>query len=412
MTLRLTRSSAPSLAAATAPPAPLRARLSSLVHLSTLWRSVYATSCTLDFFLLTNRRDTHSNGIYSLKDLLPEGYEEKATCTYTPNIYNPLSTNESAGYETTSSAGDALCAFNGTGYAIIKKSRDVVPVSVPETILCDDENEVDDQTWDDSSDAEDAFDLDVEDENFDEDLDEYSDAYSDEEFDEDFDDDSDEDYPDSNEQEEYGYPLFTPTEDPSAGPTLPIVPPLLPATHLRKASSTSKPSFTLIKLPSMTSAPPSATATAATQEEKTALRKRACSDPGRIPPSSFSIQDMGFSTLSSDPTSTMDSPTAAASAGGHDGPLSTSTSTIYASRFTEAAAPETVTIIATETGTPTSSTGVGNGDPETETTPVKTSDASHTSESGSEMRALDDSIVFQDLAVIWVMWVVFAYIFV
>ncbi|GLA77655.1 hypothetical protein AtubIFM55763_009845 [Aspergillus tubingensis] len=311
-----------------------------------------------------------------LKDLLPEGYEEKATC-----------------YETTSSAGDALCAFNGTGYAIIKKSRDVVPVSVPETILCDDENEVDDQTWDDSSDAEDAFDLDVEDENFDEDLDEYSDAYSDEEFDEDFDDDSDEDYPDSNEQEEYGYPLFTPTEDPSAGPTLPIVPPLLPATHLRKASSTSKPSFTLIKLPSMTSAPPSATATAARRKRKP-------------------LYDMGFSTLSSDPTSTMDSPTAAASAGGHDGPLSTSTSTIYASRFTEAAAPETVTIIATETGTPTSSTGVGNGDPETETTPVKTSDASHTSESGSEMRALDDSIVFQDLAVIWVMWVVFAYIFV
>ncbi|XRM47013.1 hypothetical protein ABZX51_010023 [Aspergillus tubingensis] len=330
-----------------------------------------------------------------LKDLLPEGYEEKATC-----------------YETTSSAGDALCAFNGTGYAIIKKSRDVVPVSVPETILCDDENEVDDQTWDDSSDAEDAFDLDVEDENFDEDLDEYSDAYSDEEFDEDFDDDSDEDYPDSNEQEEYGYPLFTPTEDPSAGPTLPIVPPLLPATHLRKASSTSKPSFTLIKLLSMTSNPPSATETAARQEEKRTLRKRACSDPGRIPLSSFSIQDMGFSTLSSDPTSTMDSPTAAASAGGHDGPLSTSTSTIYASRYTEVAAPETVTIIATETGTPTSSTGVGDGDPETETTPVKTSDASHTSESGSEMRALDDSIVFQDLAVIWVMWVVFAYIFV
>ncbi|PYH29851.1 uncharacterized protein BO87DRAFT_447187 [Aspergillus neoniger CBS 115656] len=331
-----------------------------------------------------------------LKDLLPEGYEEKATC-----------------YETTSSAGDALCAFNGTGYAIIKKSRDVVPVSVPETILCDDENEVDDQTWDDSSDAEDAFDLDVEDEDFDEDFDEYSDEYFDDDIYEDFDKYFDEDYPNSNEQEENGYPLFTPTEDPSAGPTLPIVPPLLPATHLRKASSTSKPSFTLIKLPSMTSTPPSATATAATQEEKRTLRKRACSDPGRIPSPSFSIQDMGFSTLSLDPTSTMDSPTAAAaSAGGHDGPLSTSTSTIYASRFTEVAAPETVTIIATETGTPTSSTGVGNGDPETETTPVKTSDASHTSESGSEMRALDDSIVFQDLAVIWVMWVVFAYIFV
>ncbi|GLB04561.1 hypothetical protein AtubIFM57258_010530 [Aspergillus tubingensis] len=339
-----------------------------------------------------------------LKDLLPEGYEEKATC-----------------YETTSSAGDALCAFNGTGYAIIKKSRDVVPVSVPETILCDDENEVNGQILDDASGAEDAFDLDVEDEDSDEDSDEYFDEYSDddfdeyfdEEFDEDFDDDSNEDYPDNAEQEEYGYPLFTPTEDPSAGPTLPIIPPLLPATHLRKASSTSNPSFTLIKLPSMTSAPPSATATAATQEEKSALRKRACSDPGRIPPSSFSIQDMGFSTLSSDPTSTMDSPTAAAaSAGGHDGPLSTSTSTIYASRFTALAAPETVTIIATERGTPTSSTGVRNGDPETETTPVKTSDASHTSESGSEMRALDDSIVFQDLAVIWVMWVVFACIFV
>ncbi|BCS12300.1 similar to An03g04980 [Aspergillus luchuensis] len=325
-----------------------------------------------------------------LKDLLPEGYEEKATC-----------------YETTSSAGDALCAFNGTGYAIIKKSRDVIPVSVPETILCDDENEVKGQTWDDSSDAEDAFDQHVEDEDFDEDFDEYFD----EEFDEDFDDDYDEDYPDNNEQEEYGYPLFTPTEDPSAGPTLPIVPPLLPATHLRKASSTPEPSLTLIKLLSMTSTSPSATETATAQEEKRALRKRACSDPGRIPPSSFSIQDMGFSTLSSDPTSTMGSPTAATTGGGHDGPLSTSTSTIYASGFTEVAASETVTTIATETGTPTS-TGVGNGDPETETTPVKTSDASHTSESGSEMRALDDSIVFQDLAVIWVMWVVFAYIFV
>lgn len=395
------------------------------MHLSTRWRSVHATSCTLGFFLLTNRRDTHSNGIrYSLKDLLPEGYEEKATCTHPPNIYNPLSTNERAGYETTSSAGDALCAFNGTGYAIIKKSRDVVPVSVPETILCDDENEVDDQTWDDASDAEDAFDQDVEDEDVDEYSDEYFDEYTDEDSDEDFDeysdedsdeyfdDDSNEDYPDNNEQEEYGYPLFTPTEDPSAGPTLPIIPPLLPATHLRKASSTSNPSFTLIKLLSMSSNPPSATETATKQAEKTALRKRACSDPGRIPPSSFSIQDMGFSTLSSDPTSPMDNPTAAASAGGHDGPLSTSTSTIYASRFTEVAAPETVTIIATESGTPTSSAGVGNGDPETETTPVKTSDASHTSESGSEMRALDDSIVFQDLAVIWVMWVVFAYIFV
>ncbi|RAH61598.1 hypothetical protein BO85DRAFT_500899 [Aspergillus piperis CBS 112811] len=338
-----------------------------------------------------------------LKDLLPEGYEEKATC-----------------YETTSSAGDALCAFNGTGYAIIKKSRDVVPVSVPETILCDDENEVNGQTWDDSSDAEDTFDQDVEDEDLDEYFDEYSDddfdEYFDEEFDEDYDDDYDEDYPDSNEQEAYGYPLFTPTEDPSAGPTLPIIPPLLPATHLRKASSTSKPSFTLIKLLSITSTSPSATETATTQEikqeEKRALRKRACSDPGRIPPSSFSIQDMGFSTLSSDPTSTMDSLTTATTGGDHDGPLSTSTSTIYASGLTEVAAPETVTTITTETGTPTSSTGVGDGDPETETTPVKTSDASHTSESGSEMRALDDSIVFQDLAVIWVMWVVFAYIFV
>ncbi|PWY69312.1 hypothetical protein BO83DRAFT_400229 [Aspergillus eucalypticola CBS 122712] len=322
-------------------------------------------------------------------DLLPEGYEEKATC-----------------YETTSSAGDALCAFNGTGYAIIKKSRDVVPVSVPETILCDDENEVNGQILDDSNGAEDTFDQDVEDEDTDKDFDDDFSEYYDEYF--------DDDYPDNDEQEEYGYPLFTPKEDPSAGPTLPIVPPLLPATHMRKASSTSKPSFTLIKLLSMTSTSPSATETATKQEDKSALRNRACSDPGRMPPSSFSIQDMGFSTLSSDPTSTMESPTAAAAAGGsgHDGPLSTSTSTIYASGFTEVAAPETVTTITTETGTPTSSTGVGNGDPETETTPVKTSDASHTSESGSEMRALDDSIVFQDLAVIWVMWVVFAYIFV
>ncbi|PYH68568.1 uncharacterized protein BO88DRAFT_463789 [Aspergillus vadensis CBS 113365] len=329
-----------------------------------------------------------------LKDLLPEGYEEKATC-----------------YETTSSAGDALCAFNGTGYAIIKKSRDVVPVSVPETILCSDEHEDSSQSLDDAYDAEDAFDQDVEDEDVDEYSDEYSDEYFDEEFEEDVNDDSDADYPDNDEQEKGGNPLFTPVEDTSAGPTLPIVPPLLPATHLRKASSTSKPSLTLIKLLSMTSTPPSATETTSIQEEKSALRKRACSDPGRIPPSSFSIQDMGFSTLSSDPTSTMDSPTAAPS-GGYDGPLSTFTSTIYASRFTAVTAPETVTIIATKTGTPISSTGVGDGNPETETTPVKTSDASHTSESGSELRAMDDSIVFQDLAVIWVMWVVFAYIFV
>ncbi|KAL7656143.1 hypothetical protein ACMYSQ_005259 [Aspergillus niger] len=308
-----------------------------------------------------------------LKDLLPEGYEEKATC-----------------YETTPWAGDALCAFNGTGYALIKKSRDVVPVSVPETILCGDDDENDPQTWDDSNDEEDAFVSYVDDE--DDDAEDIFDPYVDDE-------DNDED----DEQEEEGRLLFAPKEDTSASPTLPY-PPLLPATHPRKTASTSRPSSTLSTLLSMTSSPSSATETAAMQEVKRNIRERACSDPWKIPSSSFSILDMGFSTISS--TSTMDSTTAGS---GHRQPLSTFTSTIYASRSAGVAA-NTVTVTTTESGTPTSA-GVWDDNPEKESTPVKTSDASHTSESGSEMHALEDRIIFQDLAILWVLWVVLAYIF-
>ncbi|RDH22837.1 hypothetical protein M747DRAFT_363923 [Aspergillus niger ATCC 13496] len=325
-----------------------------------------------------------------LKDLLPEGYEEKATC-----------------YENTPWAGEALCAFNGTGYALIKKSRDVVPVSVPETILCGDEDENDPQTWDDSNDEEDAFVSYVDDE--DDDAEDIFDPYVEDEGD-DAEDTfipyvDDEDNDEDDEQEGEGRLLFAPKEDTSAGPTLPY-PPLLPATHPRKTASTSGPSSTLNTLStllSMTSSPSSATETAALQEVKRNIRERACSDPWKIPLSSFSIQDMGFSTISS--TSTMDSTTAG---GGHRQPLSTFTSTIYASRSAGVAA-NTVTVTTTESGTPTSA-GVWDDDPEKETTPVKTSDANHTSESGSEMRALEDRIIFQDLAILWVLWVVLAYI--
>ncbi|KAI2835901.1 hypothetical protein M752DRAFT_338438 [Aspergillus phoenicis ATCC 13157] len=330
-----------------------------------------------------------------LKDLLPEGYEEKATC-----------------YETTSWAGDALCAFNGTGYALIKKSRDVVPVSVPETVLCGDDDENDPQTWDDSNDEEDAFVSYVDDE--DDDAEDIFDPYVEDEGDDAEDtfipyvDDEDnyEDNDEDDEKEGEGRLLFAPKEDTSAGPTLPY-PPLLPATHPRKTASTSGPSSTLSTLStllSMTSSPSSATETAAMQEVKRNIRERACSDPWKIPSSSFSIQDMGFSTISS--TSTMDSTTAGS---GHRQPLSTFTSTIYASRSAGVAA-NTVTITTTESGTPTSA-GVWDDNPEKESTPVKTSDASHTSESGSEMHALEDRIIFQDLAILWVLWVVLAYIF-
>ncbi|GKZ79278.1 hypothetical protein AnigIFM56816_003163 [Aspergillus niger] len=331
-----------------------------------------------------------------LKDLLPEGYEEKATC-----------------YETTPWAGEALCAFNGTGYALIKKSRDVVPVSVPETILCGDEVENDPQTWDDSNDEEDAFVPYVDDE--DDDAEEIFDPYVEDEGDDAEDtfipyvDDEDnyEDNDEDDEQEGEGRLLFAPKEDTSAGPTLPY-PPLLPATHPRKTASTSGPSSTLSTLStllSMTSSPSSATETAAIQEVKRNIRERACSYPWKIPSSSFSIQDMGFSTISSS-TSTMDSTTAGS---GHRQPLPTFTSTIYASRSAGVAA-NTVTVTTTESGTPTSA-GVWDDNPEKESTPVKTSDASHTSESGSEMHALEDRIIFQDLAILWVLWVVLAYIF-
>ncbi|OOF92800.1 hypothetical protein ASPCADRAFT_8440 [Aspergillus carbonarius ITEM 5010] len=50
-----------------------------------------------------------------LSGILPEGYEQQATC-----------------YESTPPTGDAVCAFNGTGYTLSKSTT-----PVPETILCD-----------------------------------------------------------------------------------------------------------------------------------------------------------------------------------------------------------------------------------------------------------------------------------
>ncbi|OJJ82452.1 uncharacterized protein ASPGLDRAFT_153216, partial [Aspergillus glaucus CBS 516.65] len=50
-----------------------------------------------------------------LSKILPRGYEETAVC-----------------YESSPSAGDAVCAFNGTGYTL-----DGSRVKLDETVLCD-----------------------------------------------------------------------------------------------------------------------------------------------------------------------------------------------------------------------------------------------------------------------------------
>ncbi|RAH81794.1 hypothetical protein BO86DRAFT_399629 [Aspergillus japonicus CBS 114.51] len=57
-----------------------------------------------------------------LSKVLPDEYKQAATC-----------------HETSPSAGDALCAFNGTGYLL---SSPVLPVAIPETLLCEDTQQI------------------------------------------------------------------------------------------------------------------------------------------------------------------------------------------------------------------------------------------------------------------------------
>ncbi|KAK1144469.1 hypothetical protein N8T08_005342 [Aspergillus melleus] len=72
-----------------------------------------------------------------LANILPPGYEDMAIC-----------------YETDPSLGDALCAFNGTGYP-----RSGKPVPIPETTLCSTDSTIGESNSYDGSD-EDAIDSD------------------------------------------------------------------------------------------------------------------------------------------------------------------------------------------------------------------------------------------------------------
>ncbi|OJJ97017.1 hypothetical protein ASPACDRAFT_63319 [Aspergillus aculeatus ATCC 16872] len=77
-------------------------------------RSFWTLTVTIFFSFLLS---TTAQIVY-LSKVLPDEYKQAATCQ-----------------ETSISAGDALCAFNGTGYVL---SSPVLPVAVPETLLCED----------------------------------------------------------------------------------------------------------------------------------------------------------------------------------------------------------------------------------------------------------------------------------
>ncbi|GKZ39372.1 hypothetical protein AbraIFM66950_000186 [Aspergillus brasiliensis] len=331
-----------------------------------------------------NKRDTYTYVTYSLKDILPAGYEGKATC-----------------YESNPHAGDALCAFNGTGYKLINKLRDAVPISVPETILCsyEDEDAIRNHTlgnpYISDADAEYPTIVYVDGEGINKQKEGSSDSH------------------------------LTPGEAPSS--SLPV-PPLLPGTPLRKTSSafgSSMPTLSSMvrKDPTFSSSSVSAAIQKEKQEqnenenenEKRATREhereRVCSDPWKLPSFVYSVQEVG-------PTSstTISSPYAGGSTTAGNGrrrPWSTYTSTIWASRSARVAE-DTVTVTVTERGTATS-TGVWDDEFEkvsTKSTAVKTSDASQTSQSASEMKGPSDGgMAFQDLAVLWVLFVVVAYIY-
>ncbi|OJJ67955.1 hypothetical protein ASPBRDRAFT_660455, partial [Aspergillus brasiliensis CBS 101740] len=325
-----------------------------------------------------------------LKDILPVGYEGKATC-----------------YETNPHAGDALCAFNGTGYKLINTLRDAVPISVPETILCsyEDEDAIRNHTLGNpyiaDADAEYPTIVYVDGEGINKQKEGSSDSH------------------------------LTPGEDAAAAaavpsPSVPVPPPLLPGTPLRKTPSAFGSSMpTQSSMVRKDSTFSSSSVSAAIQKEKqnenenenenerraTREHERVCSDPWRLPSFVYSVQEVG-------PTSstTISSPYAGGSTTAGNGrrrPWSTYTSTIWASRSARVAE-ETVTVTVTESGTATS-TGVWDDEFEkesTKSTAVRTSDESQTSQSASEMKGPSDGgMAFQDLAVLWVLFVVVAYIY-